>query len=266
MKGKITTKERTVNKVVLLDVNLIYPNPSQPRVVFQEEELRQLSESIAENGLLQPLTVRNMGRYYELIAGERRLRALRLAKINQAPCIVIEASERQSAVFALLENIQRSDLNYFEEAVALKNLMVEWGLSQQELGSRFGMAQSTIANKLRLLKFDETIQSAILKAGLNERQARALLRLEDPKSISAAVEAVSSKKLNVAQTERYVDSLLQGKHPIRLTHPIVKDVRLFFNTINRAISVMKESGIPASAQKIEKEDCIEYIVKIPMTN
>ena len=128
------------------------------------------------------------------------------------------------------------------------------------------MAQSTIANKLRLLKFDETIQSAILKAGLNERQARALLRLENPKTISAAIEAVSSKKLNVAQTERYVDSLLQGKHPIRLTHPIVKDVRLFFNTINKAISVMKESGIPASAQKIEKEDCIEYIVKIPMTN
>ena len=157
-------------------------------------------------------------------------------------------------------------MNYFEEALALRNLMVEWGISQQELGSRLGMAQSTIANKLRLLKFNTENQTEMLKAGLNERQARALLRLEDREVIRHAIEAVAKKKLNVSQTERYVDTLLEEKQPVRSYRPIVKDVRLFFNTINKAITVMKESGIPASAQKIEKEDCIEYIVKIPMAN
>ena len=267
-------KTKTVNQVVLLPVSLIYPNENQPRTVFDRDELARLSESIKENGLLQPMTVRNRGRYYELIAGERRLRALKLAGIQEAPCIIVETTEKQAAVFALLENIQRADLNYFEEAAALQNLMVEWSLSQQELGEKLGMAQSTIANKLRLLKFDVPLQQYILENGLSERHARALLRLTLEQA-KEAVGEIAEKKLNVAQTERLVNRILskkaaqpdgpeEGKKQSR--HPIVKDVRLFFNTINRAISVMNESGIQASTQRVEKDDCIEYIVRIPISN
>ena len=269
----MTQKTKTLNQVVSLPVSLIYPNENQPRTVFNQDELARLSDSIRENGLLQPLTVRNMGRYYELIAGERRLRALKLAGIKEAPCIIVDTTEKQAAVFALLENIQRADLNYFEEAAALQNLMVEWNLSQQELGEKLGMAQSTIANKLRLLKFKPELQRYIFENGLGERHARALLRLP-PEQTGEAVQEIAGKKLNAAQAERLVDRILSaeagsgGKETSgkQSNHPIVKDVRLFFNTINRAISVMKESGIQASAQKVERDDCIEYIVKIPISN
>ena len=151
-------KGKEANRVISVNVSLIYPNPAQPRRQFDPQELESLANSIRQNGLLQPLTVRNKGRYYELISGERRLRAIKLAGLSTAPCLVMETSERQAAVLALLENIQRADLNYFEEALALKKLMVEWGVSQQELGLRLGKAQSNIANKLRLLKYDEPIQ------------------------------------------------------------------------------------------------------------
>ncbi len=260
-------KEKTVNKVVLLPVDSIVPNPAQPRTVFGANEIQSLADSIMANGLLQPLTVRKTNDKYELVSGERRLRAIRQAKMEEAPCIVIDTSDRQSAILALLENIQREDLNYFEEAVALKNLMVEWGVSQQELGVRLGKAQPTIANKLRLLKFEPEEQKELLKKGINERQARALLRLEDSDRLRTAVDYISTHNLNVSQTEEYIELISQEKQkPKKRLHPVVKDVRLFFNTINNAISLMNQSGIHASAEKVEKEDYIEYIVKIPIAN
>lgn len=263
--GKLASKAATIGQIVAVDVSLISPNPAQPRKSFDSAELQSLADSIRENGLLQPLTVRKRERSYELISGERRLRAIKLAGLAKAPCIVVETTQRQSAVLALLENIQREDLNYFEEAAALQNLMVEWGVSQQELGMRLGKAQSTIANKLRLLKYEPKTRQRMLELGLNERQARALLRLEHPEQLAAAMEAVSRRGCNATQTDRYVDGLLAGaQKPTRVSRPIVKDVRLFFNTINHAIRVMKQSGIPASTEKIEREDCIEYIVKIPV--
>lgn len=259
---------KPVQAVVSLPVEEIDPNPAQPRVYFDEQELGRLAGSIRENGLLQPLTVRKSGKRYTLIAGERRLRALKQAGISHAPCIIVEASDRQAAVLALIENIQRSGLNYFEEAAAFKNLITEWGLSQQELGKKLGMSQPSIANKLRLLRFDSGIRALILEHNLNERQARALLRLETPQQIQRAVEAISARKLNVAQTENYIQSMLEAeqeaKKPHKRFHPIVKDVRLFFNTMNKAISLMNAGGIGASAKKVEKEDCIEYVVRIPL--
>ena len=261
-------KSRTINKVILVDVESIQPNPAQPRMEFDQEELKSLAESIVANGLLQPLTVRKTGNGYELVSGERRLRAMKYANVKEAPCILITASDRQAAVLALLENIQRADLNYFEEAIALKNLIVEWGLSQNELGTRLGKAQPTIANKLRLLKFTPEEQQWILEHHINERQARALLRLEDPEKLLTAVEYIEEQHLNVVQTEEYIDGLLdvpqEPPHQQRLC-PIVKDVRLFFNTINKAIHVMNQSGIDASAERLEKEDHIEYIVRIPLS-
>lgn len=266
-RAAVSHKETEVRPVVLLDVERIHPNPAQPRTVFSQTELESLAHSIQENGLLQPLTVRRREDGYELISGERRLRALRLAGIPQAPCILLEATDRQSAVLALVENLQREDLNYFEEAQAIKNLMVEWGISQQELGARLGKAQSTIANKLRLLRYDAPLQQEMLAAGINERQARALLQIEDAARRKEAVAEVAARHLNAAQTEEYVSSLLQGEAPQKTRRfcPVVKDVRIFLNTVNRAISVMKQSGIPASTQKIEREDCIEYIVTIPLS-
>lgn len=269
--GVLTQKGKTVNKVILIDVELIRPNPAQPRTIFKQSEIESLAASIVQNGLLQPLTVRKCSGYYELISGERRLRAIKYALMKEAPCIVVDTTDQQSAVLALLENIQREDLNYFEEALALKNLMVEWGISQQELGARLGYAQPTIANKLRLLRFDELTQKLILGHELSERQARALLKLDDPELLQIAVEHIAQERLNVAQTEEYIASLL-GKTPAtkekprKKVHPIVKDVRLFLNTINHAVSVMKQSGIKASTEKIEQEDCITYVVKIPLAN
>lgn len=260
----ILPKGETINKVVLIDIALIKPNRSQPRTNFDLRELESLASSIIENGLLQPLTVRRMENHFELISGERRLRALVIAKATQAPCIIVEVGDEQSAMFALLENLQRADLNYFEEAVAIKCLMDEWGLSQQELGARLGKAQSTIANKLRLLRFNEQTRNFFISSKVTERQARALLRLEDTKALSEAIEAVITKKLNVAQTEKLVESLLtHGASPRRVYHPIVKDVRIFINTITNAVSLMNQSGIKAVSEKKDCGDYIEYIVKIP---
>ena len=229
---------KTINKVVLLELDQIEPNPAQPRLLFSQEELQSLAQSIAENGLLQPLTVRKVNGRYELISGERRLRALRLAGMKAAPCIVVSTTDEQSAVYALLENIQRADLNFFEEALALKKLMCEWGISQQELGARLG-------------------------------KARCLLKLPE-EEVPAAVAQIQKQGMNTAQTEHYVQALLERKEeedkPKKKYYPIVKDVRVFLNTINKAITVMNASGIAASTCKIEKEDCIEYVVKIPIAN
>lgn len=262
--GIVTEKLKTINKVVLIETNLIIPNSKQPRKIFSEDEIKGLALSILENGLLQPLTVRKIGEKYELISGERRLRAIKLASIEAAPCIIMETTEKQSAVFALLENIQREDLNYFEEAIAIKSLIVEWGISQAELGSKIGKSQPTIANKLRLLRYDEKTQNLMINKKINERQARALLKINDQKKLVDAINYISNNKLNTAQTEKYIDTLNDTKEIHKKNFkPIVKDVRLFFNTMNNAIKLMNESGINVSAKKFESGSFIEYVVKIP---
>ena len=167
----------------------------------------------------------------------------------------------------MLENIQRQDLNYFEEAKAISNLIVEWNVTQEEASKRLGKAQSTIANKLRLLRLDEKQQMKILDAGLTERHARAILKLSDPGMFDKVIYYVGAKRLNVKQTEEYIDGILkeQQKSKRKYIH-VVKDVRLFLNTINRAIETMQNAGVPAKAEKREQEDCIEYIVRIPIEN
>ncbi len=257
-------KERVVNRVVLLPIQSIQTNPSQPRTNFSEEQLNILAQSIQENGLLQPLTVRKDSKgFYELISGERRLRACTLLGHESVECIIMERSERESAVLALIENIHREDLNVFEQALALKKLIAEWGVTQEEAAVKLGMAQSTVANKLRLLKLNEEERQLILKHQLTERHARALLKLDDLELRKKTIEEVERRGLNVAQTEDYIASLFKIK-PRRRTVPIIKDVRLFLNTINKAIKVMKDAGIPATSEKHEQEDCIEYVVRIPI--
>lgn len=264
--GIFTKQAKTLNKVVLLPADEIVSNPAQPRRVFEAKDLKCLAESIRENGILQPLTVRvNFDNQYELISGERRLKAAKLAGFKMVPSIVVDTNSKQSAVFALIENIQRRDLNYFEEAIAIQNLIVEWGITQEEASKRLGKAQSTIANKLRLLKFSEEQQKKILQNDLTERHARALLKLPDSQSIDKVIHYIVSKQLNVKQTEEYVETFL--KQEVKATPkfiPVIKDVRVFFNTINKAVKLMQKSGIHASAEKVTSPDYIQYIVKIPI--
>ena len=261
-------KEKVVNKVVLLDIDEIIPNPNQPRTRFDDGELGQLADSIHENGVLQPLTVRKNPRgQYELISGERRLRAGKLASLSQIPCIIIDTDERQSAVLALIENIQRSNLNFFEEAAAIRNLITEYNINQEEAAVKLGKAQSTIANKLRLLKLSEAEQCAILNNGLTERHARALLKLEDREERLRALERILDKKMNVVQAEAYIDSLLDASpKPEKKRVLIIKDIRLFLNTINKALDTMKRAGIKAESCKKQDDEYIEYVVRIPIHN
>lgn len=257
--------EKTINKVYLLDVDLILPNPAQPRRFFDPDQIKSLAESIKQNGLLQPITVRRNGDFYELISGERRLRALKLAGIKKAPSIIVKVSDTQSAVFALLENLQREDLSYFEEALSYKQLLETLNISQKELGVRLAKAQSTIANKLRLLSLSEQKQRIVSTYDITERQCRALLPLKDidDSEFEQAVKTVSTKRLNTVQTESFVQSYQSGEKKRKYV-PVIKDARLFVNSINHVISLINKSNTGAVAQKRHADGFLEYLVRIPL--
>ena len=256
---------KTAGQILLIPQEEILPNKNQPRKRFGSDALESLAESIRQNGILQPLIVRSLpsGRY-ELIAGERRLRAARLVGAARIPCIVLNVTEEKSALLALLENIQRQDLDAFEEAEALVHLMLLYRLNQEELASMLGKSPSAISNKLRLLRLPSAIRSQILDAGLTERHARALLQLRDPEQMQNALTQIIAKKLNVAQTEHLIRTMTQQtqaprKAPIKL----FKDVRLFVNTIRHAVETMQRAGIAADAVQSETQEYIEYVVRIP---
>lgn len=255
-------------KLISIPISAIRPNRAQPRTIFSEKELMSLAHSIAANGILQPLTVRRMSQSeYELVAGERRLRAAAMAGLREVPCIVIKCSDRQSAVYALLENLQRKDLNMFEEAKAIKKLIVNCNLTQEKVAKQLGKNQSTIANKLRLLKITEEEQQIIMENQLTERHARVLLKLNSTQR-KQAIEKIVSGSLNVNQTEAMINKMLEDtifdkKKPERKI--IIKDVRIFMNTINKALDVMRSSGINAVTEQKEEEDYIQYTVRIPKT-
>ena len=255
-------------KLTKLSPDKILPNPSQPRKVFQEAELKGLAQSIAENGLLQPVTVRRENGAYYLIAGERRLRACKLAGLKEIPALVADCEPEDSAVLALLENLQRKDLQMFEQANAIVNLLREWQITQEEAAKRLGMSQSYLANKIRLLKLSPEEQEEILKHHLSERHARALLRVDDMTLRQKLLATVIERGLNVAQTEELAAAALQPKKPAgkRKRTFIAKDIRLFINTIDHAVDAMKTAGIPAQTEKKETEEYIECTVRIPKSN
>ena len=261
----IFQKDKVLNKVFSLPIDEIIPNPAQPRQEFDEQDLQGLAASIRENGVMQPITVRkNKERVYELISGERRLRAAKAAGLTEIPAVIMDTTARQSAIYAILENIQRKDLSLFEEALALRCLINEWGVTQEEAAEKLGKAQSTIANKLRLLSLSNIEQDIITKYQLTERHARALLKVKDENERLTILKYIAENGLNVSQAEQYIEKKMQ-LHPTpgkRLF--IVKDVRVFINTINRAIDTMKSAGIDAQAVKRESSQFIEYVVRIPM--
>lgn len=258
-------KYKIGGQIILIPQEDIYPNPNQPRSRFDFDELEGLAQSIRQNGIIQPIAVRiNSQGQYELISGERRLRASRLVGVPQIPCIIMEVDDRKSALFALLENIQRSDLGFFEEAQAIEKLINDFGMSRDEVCKRLGKAPPTISNKLRLLRLPEEIRLRITQENLTERHARALLRLTTNSQMERAMSIVAEKRLNVAETERLVTQILNNdKRPRQPTVKLFKDVRIFVNTLNHAVDTMRRAGIEADSAKSETDEYIEYIVRIP---
>ncbi len=256
-------KPRSAGQVLLIPSDSIYPNPNQPRKVFDQSELVNLAISIRMNGILQPITVREIENGYELVSGERRLRASKLAGLLNVPCIVVDVNSLKSAVFALIENLQRQNLGYFEEAQAINKLMKDFSLSQDEAARRLGKAPSTVSNKLRLLSLPEEAREKLSQNGLSERHARALLRLEEG-YIMEVLSRVIEKKLNVSQTEKLVEEYVsKNKKPGRQTKIMFSDVKIFLNTINNALDTMQKAGIKAEFKREDNENSYIYLIEIP---
>ena len=249
--------------VLLIPTADIRPNPAQPRRDFPLDSLMELAQSISENGILQPLTVSLEEGVPTLVAGERRLRAAKIAGLREVPCLPVEAQARQRQVMTLIENLQREDMNCFETAEGIRHLIESYELTQCEAAHQLGMSQSAVANKLRLLRLPEDERAALIEAGCGERHARALLRLADRTRRQAVLERVVAEKLTVAQTERLVEDQLAGRVRRRPAKPLIRDVRVFFNTVNHAIDVMRRGGIAAESTQREEGDYIEYVVRIP---
>ena len=257
------------NKVLMVPTIQIRPNKTQPRRNFDEGELRSLSRSIVENGILQPLVVRRVNTTeFELIAGERRLRAAVMAGLNKVPCVVHKCTDKESALLALIENLQRADLNMFEEARGIARLIRKYGLTQEQAALKLGKKQSTVANKLRLLRLTFEEQEWILTAKLSERHARALLRIDGESLRREALSRVITDGMSVGECEAFVTDVLMKKgasEPVRKPErkAVIRDVRIFVNTINKAVDTMRMSGINAISRRSETDDYIEYTVKIP---
>lgn len=260
-------KTQAQERLAQIPIEKIRPNPHQPRREFDTAELASLAFSIKTDGLLQPLTVRQKGESFELIAGERRLRAAIMVGLESVPCIVMDVTERNSALLALVENIQRKDLNFFEEAYAISQLIELYGMTQEDAAVRLGYAQSTLANKLRLLKLSATEQSMISEKGLSERHARALLRLDDSQRRIEVISKVAREHLSVDRTEKLIDSILEHDkycERIKKGSAVFKDVRLFINTVNKAVETMQIAGVEVNVDKATYDDYLEYKITIPM--
>lgn len=258
-----TKLQKRVGSVVQFPVDAIRPNPAQPRRYFAYDKLLTLAQSIGENGLLQPLTVTVENGVPTLVAGERRLRACKIAGLKAVPCLVVKQSDEQAAVLALVENLQREDLHFFEQAEGIRRLIDEYRLTQEQAATRLGLTQPTVANKLRLLAFTPSERDKLLSAGASERHARALLGLPETARAALLVRMVA-EEWTVARTEREAAKVKEAEQtPRRRVTPLVKDVRLFFNTVDKAVDTMRRSGLDVAAEKREGDGFIEWVVRIP---
>ena len=259
-------------KLTEIPVASIRRNPYQPRVTFDEESIAELAQSIRQVGLIQPLVVRKApDGAFELVAGERRLRAVKSLGMENVTCIVEQGMEDESsAMMALIENLQREDLDYLEEAQCYNTLLSTYNLAQEELAARLGKSQSSIANKLRLLRLPEEVKSAMAEAHLTERHARALLKLKDEKTQLALVDKIAKKSLSVKETEKLVDKTLNrlydekadGARPRPKILRIVKDYRLFMNTINAAVNTLRETGMTVAVEQEDRENGVDIHIHV----
>ena len=246
-------------RVVFLPIRAIRPNPAQPRKIFRQDALLELAESIRHHGILQPLSVRRTGQSYELIAGERRLRAAGMAGLTEIPCIVMTMDDRESGLAAMVENLQRQDLDFVEEAWGICRLMSTYSMSQEQTARVLGKSQSAIANKLRILRHSREVLDALREAGLTERHARALLKLGSEGEKLAAVAVIAQQSMSVARTEQYVASLLA-----RSEEPAPKaNVGAFLNHLTASLQRIQLSGIPAVSERRETDSQIVLTITIP---
>lgn len=246
-------------RVVFLPLRAVRPNPAQPRKIFREEALQDLAESIRQHGILQPLSVRRIGTGYELIAGERRLRAAQIAGLTEIPCIVMTMDDKESGLAAMVENLQRQDLDFVEEARGIAALMEKWSISQEQTAKMLGKSQSAVANKLRLLKHSDQVLDALREANLTERHGRALLKLTSEGQKLEVIRTIHQLDMNVAKTEQYIQSLLEEKTP-KEKRP---NVSAFIRNLTHSLSKIQLSGIPAVSERKETENEIVLTITFP---
>ena len=256
------TKLRTymeTGRVIFLPARSIRPNPAQPRQVFQEEALSELADSIRQHGILQPLSVRRSGIGYELIAGERRLRAAQIAGLAEIPCIVMNMDEQESTLAAMVENLQRQDLDFVEEATGISRLMNLCNMSQEQAARHLGKSQSAIANKLRILRHSPQVLEALRQSGLTERHARALLKLSDEGEKMRAIAVIARQGMSVARTERYIEDLRSGV----MAHARGINIESFLNNLHQSLQRIQASGVSAISERRETESQIVVTITIP---
>ena len=246
-------------RVVFLPARSIRPNPAQPRRIFREEALEELAESIRRHGILQPLSVRRIDTGYELIAGERRLRAGQLAGLSEIPCIVMNMDDKESGAAALVENLQRQDLDFVEEARGISSLMSRYSLSQEQAARLLGKSQSAVANKLRLLRHSEQVLRALREYDLTERHARALLKLPQEHQKLQAIAVIHRQNMSVARAEQYIESLLEAPSQ----QPAKTDVTAFLHRVSQTLQRIQQSGIPAVSERRETDSQIVLTITIP---
>ena len=246
-------------RVVFLPARSIRPNPAQPRKVFKPEALDELADSIRQHGILQPLSVRRSGNAYELNAGERRLRAAQLAGVTDIPCIIMSMDDRESGMAAMVENLQRQDLDFIEEAMGIQRLLTCYAMSQEQVARLLGKSQSAVANKLRILKHSDAVLTALREAGLTERHGRALLKLRADEEKCAAIAEIARQGMSVARAEKYIESLLAEKED----KPQRANVGAFLNNLTQNLQKIQLSGIPAVSERRETDSQIVLTITIP---
>lgn len=260
-------KEENQRQIVNIPVNLIRPNPYQPRKIFDIVSLEELCNSIKTYGLLQPITVRKISeKLYELVAGERRLRAAKIIGMKEIPSIIVNISDDDSALLSLIENSQREQLHFFEEAEAYYNLLKKCNFTQEELAKKIGKNQSTISNKIRLLKLSPIIRKIIFDNNLSERHARAILKINDEKIQFKLLKIICDKNLSVAKTEELIEKTVskligKNKNKKKVTYAY-KDIRIFINTIKQAVRLINKSGLNVETYECERDNFIEIKVKV----
>ena len=246
-------------RVVFLPPRSIRPNPNQPRKFFREDALQALTESVRLHGVLQPLSVRRCSTCYELVAGERRLRAAIAAGLTEVPCIVMNMTDSESGMTALVENLQRQDLNYMEQAMGISFLMESFRLSQEQAAKMLGLSQSGVANKLRLLRHSLPVQQRLRETDLSERHARALLKLPTEPEKLKAIENIARLDMNVARAEQYIESLLEAPKEL----PKKTNITAFLKHVSTTLTKFQQAGIPAISERKETEKEIVLTITIP---
>lgn len=264
MENQENTKARDAEQIWSLPVSKICPNPNQPRKIFSEEAIIKLADSIRQFGIIQPLSVRAIGDGYELVAGERRLRAAKELGMDYVPCVICNINEEKSAEISIIENLIREDLNIFEQASAIQTLIDTYGLTQEQIATKLSNSQSFVANKLRLLRLSQNEREKILENKLSERHARALLRIYDPELREKVLNKIISEGMNVARSEEEIDKIIARLNPHKAKKAAVyKDIGSFYSAINRAIDMVTNSGIRVKSRRVENENYTEFTILIP---